>query len=396
MAAHILDWLNLMIRWGHLIAGIAWIGSSFYFVWLDSALDKSAHEDPSVEGSLWMVHSGGFYRVEKRLIRPGQLPAVLHWFKWEATLTLVTGIFLLAVVYYANAGLYLIEPGVSPYSAEVTVGICIGAILAAWFIYDQMWKYLEKRAYAVATVLSVLMLIGSIYGFTQLLSGRAAFIHVGAMLGLIMVVNVWVRILPAQQNMINATQRGEIPDYSLGRQAKTRSMHNSYVTLPVLFIMLSNHFPATFSHKHNWLVLALFFVAGGMLRHFWITHEKKKTAYWTIAPALLSLGALIWMTAPETPTAHAATGPKVTFAEANDILVRRCRTCHSATPTDDVFKVAPNGIVFDNPSTVKALAGRIRIRACDLKTMPIANKTQITDEERNTLARWVDQGANIE
>ena len=241
MSAHLNEWLNLIFRWMHLFAGIAWIGSSFFFMWLDSHLEEAPAHKKDVEGELWMVHSGGFYQVEKYLIKPGWVPDNLHWFKWEATFTWITGFFLLGVVYYMGGAVYLLKPD-APLPKGAIMAIGLGLLPVAWVIYDLMWKTLFKDNMKLGALVSYVMTIGVAFGLSHILSGRAMFIHIGAMFGTLMVTNVWMCILPAQQHMIDATKRGEVPDYSKGKNAKQRSVHNNYMTLPVLFIMISNHF----------------------------------------------------------------------------------------------------------------------------------------------------------
>ena len=396
MPAHLEEWLNLALRWFHLVAGIMWIGSSFYFVWLDTRLSIEKPEPPreDVDGEIWMVHGGHFYMVEKRLIRPGKLPRILHWFKYEALFTWISGIFLLGIVYYLGGGIHLIDPATARVTFVQAIGISLGVIVVSWVVYDLLWKFVGKRAPGVALAISIALLVALIYGLCQVFTGRAAYIHVGAVLGTIMVANVWMRILPGQRRMLKAAERGEQADFSQGVAAKQRSMHNSYVTLPVLAIMLSNHYPAAFGHALNWVILILIFVIGGGIRHFMITWEKEKAAWWMLAPVTAALGVVLFLAGPK--TIEADTGPRVPFAEANDVIVRRCLQCHASQPTDDVFRVPPNGIVLESPQSVQALAPRIRFRTVENETMPLANKTGMTAEERVLIRRWIDPGARVE
>lgn len=392
---HALDWANLLLRWAHFGFGIAWIGSSFYFVWLDSAMRAPEAPRKGVEGELWMTHSGGFYQVEKRLIGPGELPKVLHWFKYEALFTWVTGIVLLAVVYYLTGGAYLVDPAVSSITPGQATLLSMGLLVGAWLVYDLLWRSPLGRAGWPATVISFVLLGGVIYGLCRVLSGRAAYIHVGAMLGTIMVANVWMRILPAQQRMIDATQAGHAPDFNEGKAAKRRSMHNSYLTFPVLFIMLSNHFPATFGSAENWLALALLIVAGAAMRHVMIGKGAGRMGAGALLAA--SLGFVAFMTMPKGASAGAVSGGGVPagFAQARAVINQRCLACHSQFPTDDIFTVAPNGITFDTPEQIVRLAERIKERAVVQQTMPMANKTNMTDNERALLGRWIDGGAAL-
>jgi uncharacterized membrane protein len=389
------DWLGLALRWFHLIAGIGWIGSSFYFMWLDSALTPPAPARKGVEGELWMVHSGGFYSVEKRLIGPGEVPASLHWFKWEAALTWMSGISLLAVVYYLGGATQLLDANTG-LSRPAAIGLSVGLIAAAWIVYDLLWTSpLAKGEGRAATALSFLLLFGAIFGLCRVFPGRAAYIHAGAMLGTLMVANVWMRILPAQQAMIAATQAGRTPDYTLGHRAKRRSVHNSYMTFPVLFMMISNHYPRTYSHPQNWLVLILMVFVGAGVRHAMIRRAKHAPADWVLAPAAAALAVVVWMTLPASPTV-AAGGDRVAFADVQAVIARRCVACHAEKPTDAIFTVAPAAVTLDTPDRIKAQALQIKVRAVEMRTMPFENKTGMTDEERELLGHWVDQGAPVD
>ncbi|PIQ27779.1 hypothetical protein COW36_07665 [bacterium (Candidatus Blackallbacteria) CG17_big_fil_post_rev_8_21_14_2_50_48_46] len=398
MSAHLSEWLNLIIRWMHLIAGISWIGSSFFFMWMDSHLEEPKERNDrkkDVEGELWMVHSGGFYLVEKYLIKPGWVPETLHWFKWEATFTWITGFFLLGVVYYMSGGLYLIKPE-SGISSGVATLIGLGTLTFAWLIYDLSWKYLFANQAKMGAAISFALTMGVAWGLSQVFSGRGMFIHIGAMFGTLMVANVWMRILPAQQKMIDATKRGEVPDYTPGKRAKQRSVHNNYMTFPVLFIMLSNHFPSTYGNQYNWLILAGIIVCGAGIRHF--MNVKTPFSRFALVASVAGLFGLFFYTAPPSaPAAQAGTPPAktVAFEQVQTILQTRCVTCHSAHPTDEVFKTAPLGAMFDSPAQIKGYADKIKARAVDAETMPLGNKTGMTKEERLVLRQWIDQGAKV-
>jgi uncharacterized membrane protein len=393
VTGHLGDWANLLLRWIHLIAGIGWIGSSFYFIWLDRALTAPVRPRPGVEGELWMVHSGGFYQVEKRRIGPGELPAVLHWFKWEALLTWVSGIALLVLVYYLG-GAYLLDPSVSHIGRGAATGLGIGLLVSGWLVYDGLWRSPLADGPGIATATSLVLLTAATIVLCRLLSGRAAYMHVGALLGTVMVANVWLRILPAQRQMIAATAVGRQPDFTLGERAKRRSVHNSYMTFPVLFIMLSNHYPATYASPFNWLILLLLIVAGAAARHMMIADAR--AARWAAAPAVLALGAVVVLSAPPSGRpAAASVAPR--FADVRAVIDRRCLPCHSAYPTDSVYGQAPPpaGVAFDTPEAVRRFADRIRARAVDTETMPLANQTGMTPEERELLGRWVAAGAPL-
>jgi uncharacterized membrane protein len=393
MTGHLGDWANLLLRWIHLIAGIGWIGSSFYFIWLDRALSAPVPPRPGVEGELWMVHSGGFYQVEKRRIGPAELPAVLHWFKWEALLTWVSGIALLVLVYYLG-GAYLLDPSVSNIGRGAATAVGVGLLVIGWLVYDTLWRSPLADRPAIATAISLVLLAAATTALCRVLSGRAAYMHVGALLGTVMVANVWMRILPAQRQMIAATAVGRPPDFTLGERAKRRSVHNSYMTFPVLFIMLSNHYPATYASPFNWLILLLLIVAGAAARHMMIADGR--AARWAVAPAAIALGAVVVLSAPPSARPAAASVPP-RFADVRAVIDRRCLSCHSAYPTDSAFGSGPPpaGVAFDTPEAVQRLADRIRVRAVETETMPLANKTGMTPEERQLLGRWVAAGAPL-
>lgn len=386
-----IDWLHYALRLLHVIAGIMWIGTSFYFVWLDDAFEPPAEKKDGVEGETYMVHGGFFYRVEKQ--RPLELPKTLHWFKYEALLTWVSGLLLLLLVYWTAGGMALLGASfpLHPHAAKT---LSLGVLVVGWVAYDLLWKFVGQRAPRVALAISLLLLFGAIYGLCAVFPGRAAFLHVGAMLGTIMVANVWMRILPAQRRMIAARLAGKEPDWAEGAAAKQRSLHNSYVTIPVLVTMISNHFSVAFDHPLNWALLSILCVVGASVRHLMITIDRRQTAWWAFVPAVGGALALVLMTQPrEIPP---DTSPPVAFAQAQDILTRRCRSCHSATPTDAVFRSPPNGVTFDSPASIQAYAPRIRLRAVEARTMPLGNQTGMTDEEREILRRWIDQGARVQ
>src|SRR6059036_3502115 len=394
MDSVILDWLNIGLRWVHLIAGIGWIGTSLYFMWLDSALIRADPPRGDVEGHTWLLHSGGFYLVERRKLPPGQLPSPIHWFKWEAAMTWLTGFPLLVLVYYLTRGVYLVDPAVSSIAPAQAVTLGIGVLIVGWAVYDLLWSSpLARGSGLAAALVSWVLLLVVVYGLTHVLSGRAAYIHTGAMLGTIMVANVWMRIVPAQRELIAAATAGRTPDQTLSTRAKQRSTHNSYVTFPVIFMMLSNHYPATYGHPLNWLILCLLIVVGAGVRHVMIAREKGRPADWWLLPVTAALAAVIYLTSPAWLAAPARGGDPVAFAAVKDVIDRRCVSCHSRTPTDDIFRIAPNGVTFDTPESIRARVETIRDRTVVLKNMPLGNKTGMTDAERSLLARWLDEEA---
>lgn len=379
-------WLEYLIRFSHLVAGIAWIGSSFYFIWLDSAFVPPENPRRNVDGELFMVHGGFYYLVEKKKIFPGELPKVLHWFKWEATLTWLTGFLLMIVVYYLRGASMLIDKNVMPMTQVQAVSLSLGLAVAGWFIYDFIWHRIGNKV--VSTVSSLLLLILIIYINTHVFSGRGGFIQTGFMLGSMMLLNVWVRILPGQKKMVADAEAGKMPDYSFSAKAKVRSVHNTYFIFPVLFIMLSNHYGSIYNHPQNWILLILLSVSGALVRHAMVTNKPAER--WTLLPAACGLAALVFMTAAGTEMKSDA-GTPILFEQVKPIFTSRCISCHSPSPTDDVFKETPKGISLVTEENIHAWLPQIYQQVAIAKTMPLANKTQMTEEERQLLSTWVLQ-----
>lgn len=394
MHPHFLEWLNLVIRWLHVVAGIAWIGSSFYFMWLDSQIQRSPSSKKGVAGELWMVHGGGFYQVEKFQVAPEALPRTLHWFKWEAYFTWISGFFLLGIIYYLGAKVYLIDPKVADLTVSQSIGIGIGTLVVGWLLYDFLsLSPLGKKPFAFASV-SFVLLVGVTFGLSQVFSGRGAYIHVGSLLGTLMAGNVWRRIIPAQRELVAATKAKQSPDARLAKKAKQRSVHNNTMTLPVVFVMISSHFPTTYGHAFNWLILAGLFLVGAWVRHFFNLRNEGKKCFWIWPASALGMVALALVSAPRFQTSP--DGERISFEEVHQVIQEHCVRCHSAHPTDPLFPVAPGGIQFDTAEQIRALADRIHARAVESKTMPLVNSTQMTDGEREILSRWVKDGAKIE
>src|SRR5262245_15263918 len=340
--------LDVVFRWGHLIAGIMWIGNSMLFNWLDRNLIKREDRSRLSQGAIYMVHSGAFYEVEKKLLEPGELPSELHWFKWQNFSTWATGISLLVVVYYMNGAAFLVDPSVRALTQWEAIGLSAGSLVAGWLIYDTLWRVLEKRP-DVATVLSFALLFGAALLFTQVFSGRAAYIQTGVLMGTVMTGNVWMRILPSQRSLIAATKAGKEQDAVLSIRAKQRSIHNNYMTFPLLFIMLSNHFPSTYGHHLRWGLLVVVMVGGAGVRHFMtIRYDRKQAIARWLIPAILvgagaSLGLMIGTRVEEKP--KVTVKGDVGFARAQEIIVHRCLPCHSVQNTEPMFPVAPNGVM---------------------------------------------------
>ncbi len=385
--------VDLLLRWFHVVAGILWIGNSMLFNWLDRNLvtpASKAHQ-PGFQGEIWMVHSGGFYEVEKRQLAPGQLPAQLHWFKWQNGLTWISGIFLLMVVYYLHAAAFMVDKQVADLTPATAVYVGIGVIVGSWFVYDVVWRTMGKLP-RWPTLLTLLLLGGVTYLLAMTLSGRAAYMHVGVVIGTIMTGNVWTVILPSQRALVAATESGKEQDAALGLRAKQRSIHNNYLTFPLIFIMVSNHFPSTWGDNHNWIVLLVIMAASVGVRYGMNLRYSHPGWYAMVGLSLvLGLFTLVRLTTASTPPFDHS--PTVSFATVDGILGNRCRTCHSARPTDELAK-STNGVVFDTPEQIASLKLRIRARAVELKNMPVLNKTAITEAERELLRRWIDQGGN--
>ena len=394
MSGATLDWANVLIRWFHMIAGIWWIGSSLYFVTLDNSFKPPKEPRDGVDGETFMVHGGFYYLVEKRFMQPGKMPDRLLWFKWEATFTWISGMMLLAVVYYFTGGSYLIDSKVADISLQTAVLASLGLVVGCWLLYDLVWQTIGKKSERLGTALSLCGLVGLAYGLTHLFSGRAAFIHFGAVLGTLMVANVWIRILPGQRRMLADALNGKTPDYSQGKFAKVRSVHNSYMTFPVIFMMISNHFPNTFGNPYNWVILLLLFVVGGGVRHFQISEERGNPAYWVLIPAALALVATIAMTYPKTVVKNTDEQDLIPFTKVQAIVYQRCTPCHASKPYPPKgakYTEPPNGVILETPEQIKGMANKIKLQAVDSGAMPLGNMTRITKEERQTLGQWVDQ-----
>lgn len=390
--AHVMDWLNLLVRWFHVVIGIAWIGASFYFIFLENSLNRTENLREELAGNLWAVHGGGFYYLEKYKTAPKVIPKTLHWFKYEAYFTWISGIGLLFIVYYLNAESFMIDPSVADISPATAVAIGIGTLLFGWLVYDGLCRsslLAQKKTFALV---GFAILTGISFFLTQFLSGRAAFIHVGALLGTIMVGNVFFVIIPAQKALVKAAKAGRLVDPEIGKYAGLRSLHNNYTTLPVIFVMISNHFPSTFGSGINWLVLAILIVGSVAVRHFINMHEKGEVLTWMLPIGAISILAAVIITAPKKP-GPPVEGEAVTFAQVEPIFKQRCQTCHSSHPTDDVNTVAPAGVMFETVEQCQKMKDKILNRVVQTKTMPQGNKTKISDEERELIGRWIEGGA---
>jgi uncharacterized membrane protein len=388
------DLADAVFRWAHLIAGIMWIGNSMLFNWLDRNLIQNKDQSRLSQGTIYMVHSGAFYEVEKKLLAPGELPDQLHWFKWQNFATWATGISLLVVVYYMNGAAFLVDPSVRAMGQWEAIAWSVGTLVVGWAVYDLLWRLLEKQA-AIATALSFGLLFGAAWLFTELFSGRAAYIQTGVLMGTVMTGNVWMRILPSQRSLIAATKAGEEQDAVLSKRAKQRSIHNNYMTFPLLFIMISNHFGGLYNSHLRWILLLVILVGGAAVRHFMNVRYDGKAwllpATFAGAATVIGIAAGLQVSAPPAVKIEG----DVTFARVQEIIVARCVSCHSVKNSEPMFPVAPNGVMFDTAERIQQMAARIKERAFTQRTMPFLNKTGMTDAERAELAKWVDAGAKL-
>ena len=388
MAAYLVDWLNLLVRWLHFVVGIAWIGSSLYFIWLDNHLRPPVDPDDDakgVGGEAWSVHGGGFYHAQKYRVAPGQLPERLNWFKWEAYWTWMSGMFLLGLVYWYGAEVYLIDRSVAELSAASAVGIAVAFIVGGWVVYDLLCKSplaRDDRVFAVVLLLLVALLA---WGLCRLFGGRGAYIHFGAVLGTIMVANVAMVIIPGQRKMVDAAGRGEAPDPAPGIKAKQRSVHNTYFTLPVLFVMTSNHYAMTYSHEYNWAILVGIALAGALIRIYFVARHSGKASLLPAVLAVLLLAGIAAAIAPRSPTDDSAA---VSFDQVRNVVQARCTSCHSAAPVHPAFPAAPLGVMFDSDEQILGDAARIYQQTVVTRVMPIGNLTAMTDAERGVVEQW--------
>jgi uncharacterized membrane protein len=400
MDATLAEWLNIMGRWIHVIAGIMWVGNSMLFNWLDRSLIPPDDKDSRQIGKTWLLHGGGFYFVEK--YTSDQTPPVLHWFKWQAYTTWVTGFILLVAVYYADGGAFLLPSG-SDWAEGHALWLGLGMVFGGFAVYDLAWRTpLAKRHGTLFGILSLAVLFAAVYGIHQVFNGRSAYLHVGAMLGTFMAGNVFLHITPSQKKLIGQIEAGGGYNKEMSVRAKTRSIHNNYFTFPMIFTMISNHFAGLFGHELNWLILIIIMLAGALVRHF--MNIRWQFVHWqagiagTLGTAGVVLAAILY---PVAPTAAGGAGgmdagERVFFAEARAIIHQHCLACHSQWPTDLVLSKATGGVHFDTPAEMQRYAERILVRAVETKTMPFAGMKEMPDADREALGRWIRQGAQLE
>ena len=395
LATYTTDWLDLVFRWFHVTAAIVWIGTSFYFVALDNHLlepEREADRAEGVGGESWEIHGGGFYRIHKFRVAPPRLPKPLHWYKWEAYWTWLSGFALLCIVYYTDARLRLIDPTVADLEPWHAILISVGLLAAGWIVYDLLCRLLGSRPLLLAAAI-LGAVTGAAYGVAQLYQPRAAYLQVGAMLGTIMGANVLLVIIPGHWELVRAKQAGRDPDPRPGIVGKQRSVHNNYLTLPVLFTMLAGHFPFTYGHDHAWAVLVALMAVGAAIRHYFNRRHAGETLWWIPVGCAAAIAAIaVWLRPAGAPPAKAE-GATVSFAQAQHVVAARCQPCHSQHPTQSGFTSPPAGLAFDTPEQIAGNAARIRSVAVASTVMPLGNATHMTQDERDLLGRWIAQGA---
>ena len=405
---HLMEWLNIVVRVLHFTFGIAWIGASFYFVFLENALNRTENVRDELAGNLWAVHGGGFYYLEKYKVAPQTIPKHLHWFKYEAYFTWISGFALLFIIYYFNASAMLIDTHVMKLTAAQAISIGIGSFAVAWIIYDLLCKSPLRKHILLFAIVGIIILTGFAWFYSHVFSARAAFMHFGAMIGSIMVANVFFVIIPSQKAMVKAAKKGELPDPQKacppgndntpendiarrGKNALFRSINNNYFTLPVLFVMVSNHFPSTFGNKYQWIVLAAISIGSAGIKHWLNLREQGKLSVWILPVSVVLLLGVAYVTAPQPSNHKCAT---ISYAEVYSIIQQRCVQCHSSRPTDNVYTAPPNGVKYDTPQEIVTKKDLIMQRVVVTKTMPQNNKTNMTPEERDVIRCWIEQGAN--
>jgi len=392
MEAYAGEWLQLVIRWVHLITGIAWIGASFYFVWLDNSLQPPADDADArrgVGGELWAVHGGGFYHVQKLRGAPAVLPEPLHWFKWEAYWTWISGFALLVLLYYVHADLYLVDRSVADIPPLAAITLSLAVIAGGWVFYDQLCRRLGvDRDQAIATAMVAFIALVA-FALSFVFSGRGLYMEIGALIGTLMAANVLFVIIPAQKELVAAMEHGRTPDPLHGRRGRQRSVHNNYFTLPVLFVMIGNHYPLAWGHPRAWLILIANLLLAAYVRHFFNLRQRGRTV-WAI-PVTAALGALALAVAIAPARQPAAAAPP--FVEVEAIVAARCASCHAERPTQPGLAVAPKGVLLDSAERIRANAARIGEQAVASRAMPIGNLTAMTEAERSKLGAWIAAGA---
>jgi uncharacterized membrane protein len=389
------EWASLIFRWLHVVAALGWIGSSFYFIHLDLSLKPGRDLPDGVKGEAWQVHGGGFYRIIKYLVAPAALPDELTWFKWEAYTTWLSGFVLMIIVYYLEADLFLVDKSVLELTPLQAGLFSFVSLAVAWLLYEAACRLGLARHEIPFALGGYLFLVGLTYAFTHVLSGRGAFNQIGAIIGTIMVANVFATIIPNQKKIVSALLKGETPDPELGEAGKQRSVHNNYLTLPVIVLMISNHYPLLFATRYNWLIVAIVLAQGPVIRHFFNerhAHRPSPWWVWGVAAAGMIAIALLSAAGPRQAQSGALAGPQ-NFAAVEEIVSTRCSMCHAAEPVWESIVTAPKGIMLDQASHIRRYARLIGRNAAWSNAMPPGNVTEMTPGERATIAAWLDAGA---
>jgi uncharacterized membrane protein len=389
------EWLNLILRWLHVVAAMAWIGSSFYFIHLDLSLSPRDDLPKGVHGEAWQVHGGGFYHMVKYMVAPARMPDHLTWFKWEAYTTWMSGFALMVVVYYLDPELFLIDRSVLELDPQLAVLISLSALGATWLAYEGLCRSALRTSQSLVAVLGYIFLVALTYGFTHVFGGRGAFVHIGALVGTIMVANVFVVIIPNQKKTIAALIAGRDPDPQWGAESKLRSVHNNYLTLPVVFLMIGNHYPLLFATRFNWLIVAIVLALGPVIRHFFNSrHSGKGSPWWVWGVAAVGMAAILYLTnvgPRQGLAAKPATPPS--FAQVEEIVISRCSMCHGPDVAWPSIAAAPKGIFLNDAAAIRQHARLIEIVAVRSDAMPPGNITDMTAEERGIIAAWLADGS---
>lgn len=384
IVAHLMEWLHLLLRWLHVVAAIAWVGASFYFIWVENALSRGEQQrTPKIAGHLWSVHGGGFYYLEKYKYAPEEIPEKLHWFKWEAYVTWLSGVALLVLVYYVNASAWLAvaDGAVSPNGA---IAVSVGLIVGGWLGYDILCRTSLLQHSLWLAVLWLVIGVMLVYFLSGVLTPRAIFLHLGAMIGTAMAGNVFFVIIPAQKKLVAAAMENHPPDLDIARRAALRSLHNNYLTLPAVFLMLSAHYPSIYQHSHAGSLFVLLSLMGGFIRHFFNRKNNGNLEWKWLVPAAVTLVSAVVLSLP--PKLE---GSKIiTTADIRPLIATHCAGCHSANPSDAVFRTAPLGLVLDSEQEILAAAQAIYQRTVIDRSMPFNNQTNMTDDEREAIAAW--------
>jgi uncharacterized membrane protein len=388
------EWINTVARWLHVITAVAWIGSSFYFIHLDASLKRREGAPPGTAGDAWQIHGGGFYHMTKYMVVPPHMPDDLTWFKWESYATWTSGFFLMVVLYYRGADLFLIDQDVLELAPWQAIGVSAGLLALGWLAYDRMCKSRLGRNDVALAAAGFVLLVATAWAMTRVFSGRGAMLQMGALMGTMMAANVFMLIIPNQRKTVAALLRGEASDPALGKQAKQRSLHNNYLTLPVIFLMISNHYPLVTSTRYNWVIVALVLVVGAAIRHFFNSqHAGKPSPWWTWGVAVAGMLIAVWLSSFGPEKAVKVGALPVTTAQVEEIVLSRCSMCHAENPVWDGIAAPPRGVALDSPSAIRRHAEQIRIQAGLSRAMPPANVTGITPDERAVLAAWSGDAA---